>query len=152
MSVRVQTINSQLPNVNWRPPNRFWSKSNDLLNWGLAYSLCVLPLPLNPSFNLPMPLGNGQQGVGVVDSDIVPIPGDHRVEQLRASRTCRKGTVGKFEAIQFDNPGFGRVPMVDVIAGALIPIAVTFLVFKLGGLLGPLLTWMIKAGRICCLA
>ena len=40
----------------------------------------------------------------------------------------------------------------DVIAGALIGIVVTFLVFKLRDLLEPILTWVIKAARIFCLA
>lgn len=53
--------------------------------------------------------------------------------------------------------GFARVyagvhyPL-DIIAAALIAIAATFLTFKLRGLLGPLLTWVIKAWRIFCLA
>ena len=40
----------------------------------------------------------------------------------------------------------------DIVAGALIGIVVTFLVFKLRDLLGPLPTWVIKAARILCLA
>ena len=53
--------------------------------------------------------------------------------------------------------GFARVfagvhyPL-DVIAGALIGMVVTFLVFKLRDLLEPLPTWVIKVARILCLA
>ena len=53
--------------------------------------------------------------------------------------------------------GFARVyagvhyPL-DIVAGALIGAVMTVLVFKLRDLLEPLLTWVIKAARILCLA
>jgi undecaprenyl-diphosphatase len=53
--------------------------------------------------------------------------------------------------------GFARVyagvhyPL-DIVSGALIAIVVTFLTFKIRDLLGPILTWVIKVGRIFCLA
>jgi len=53
--------------------------------------------------------------------------------------------------------GFARVyagvhyPL-DIVAGALIAIVVTFLTFKIRDLLGPILTWVIKVGRIFCVA
>lgn len=53
--------------------------------------------------------------------------------------------------------GFARVyagvhyPL-DIVAGALIAIVVTFLTFKIRDLLGPILTWVIKVGRILCVA
>ena len=40
----------------------------------------------------------------------------------------------------------------DVIAAAMIALVVTFLVFKMRDLLEPVLIWVIKAGRILCLA
>jgi len=40
----------------------------------------------------------------------------------------------------------------DVLAGAAIAVVVTFLVFKLRDLLNPLPTWVVKLGRIFCLA
>ncbi len=53
--------------------------------------------------------------------------------------------------------GFARVyagvhyPL-DIVSGALIAIVVTFLTFKIRDLLGPILTWVIKVGRIFCVA
>ena len=53
--------------------------------------------------------------------------------------------------------GFARVyagvhyPL-DIVAGALIAMVITFLVFKLKDLLEPLPTWVIKAARVLCLA
>ena len=53
--------------------------------------------------------------------------------------------------------GFARVyagvhyPL-DIVAGAAIAVVVTFLVFKLRDLLHPIPTWVIKAGRILCVA
>ncbi len=53
--------------------------------------------------------------------------------------------------------GFARVyagvhyPL-DIVAGALIAIVVTFLTSKIRDLLGPILTWVIKVGRIFCVA
>ena len=40
----------------------------------------------------------------------------------------------------------------DIVAGALIAVVITFLVFKLRDLLEPLPTWVIKAARVLCLA
>ena len=53
--------------------------------------------------------------------------------------------------------GFARVysgvhyPL-DIIAGAAIALVVTYLTFKIKDLLEPIPTWVIKAGRIFCVA
>ena len=53
--------------------------------------------------------------------------------------------------------GFARVyagvhyPL-DIVSGALIAIVVTFLTYKLSALLDPIPTWVIKVGRIFCVA
>lgn len=66
-------------------------------------------------------------------------------------------TVGTALIIGTGLYGFARVyagvhyPL-DIVVGALIASLVTYLVFRLKDLIEPVLTWVIKAGRILCLA